>query len=74
MKQQNNFESGMEHEHIVPTQSAQNSVREFAKVEDLLRHDAGRTALPGSIAERLQKSSAGIPKPPRSLWQRLFGQ
>jgi hypothetical protein len=74
MKQQNNFNSGEEHEHIVQSQSAQNSVREFARVEDLLRHDAAGTSPPGSIAERLQKSSAGLPKPPRSLWQRLFGQ
>jgi hypothetical protein len=74
MKQQNNFNSGEEHEQIAQSQTTQNSMQEFSNVEALLRHDAQRTSPPGSIAERLQKSSAGIPKPPRSLWQRLFGQ
>jgi len=74
MKQQNNFNSGEEHEHVVQSQTTQNTVQEFSDVEQLLRHDAARTSPPGSIAERLQKSSAGLQKPPRSLWQRLFGE
>jgi len=74
MKQQKKFNSGLEHEIIAKSEMAQNSVHEFATVEELLRHDAGNTSAPANIAERLQKSSAGIPKPPRSLWQRLFGE
>jgi hypothetical protein len=74
MNQQKKFNSGEEHEHVVHSQTTQNAVREFKSVEDLLRHDAAGSSPPGSIAERLQKSSAGIPKPPRSIWQRLFGQ
>ena len=74
MKQQNNFNSGEEHEEIGRSQTTQNSVREFSNVEELLRHDARQTSAPASIAERLQKSSAGFPKPARSWWQRLFGQ
>ena len=74
MNQQKKFNSGEQHEHIVHSQTTQNSTMEFQTVDELLKHDAARTSPPGSIAERLQKSSAGIPKPPRSIWQRLFGQ
>ena len=74
MNQQKKFNSGQEQELAAHHQTTQNSVQEFSTVEELLRHDASRTSAPESIAERLQKSSAGIPKPPRSLWQRLFGQ
>ena len=70
MKQQNKFNSGQEQELTAHHQSAQNSVQEFSTVEELLRHDAGNISAPANIAERLQKSSSGIPKPPRSLWQR----
>ena len=74
MKQQNKFDSQEEQNLAVPHQSAQNSVQEFSTVDELLKHDAARTSAPASIAERLQKSSAGFPKPARSWWQRLFGQ
>jgi hypothetical protein len=72
MNQQKKFNSGEEHEQIAQSQTTQNAIREFRSVDDLLKHDAGLISPPGSIAERLQKSSAGIPKPPRSWWQRLF--
>ena len=71
MNQQKKFNSGEEHEHIVQSQSAQN-VQEFATVEDLLRHDASRTAAPAAVAQRLQKSSADFPQPSKPWWKRLF--
>jgi hypothetical protein len=73
MNQQNKFNPQHEQELSAHHQAAQNSVHEFKTVDELLKHDAARSSVPASIAERLQKSSAGIPKPPRSLWQRLFG-
>jgi len=74
MKQQKKFNSQHLQELAAHHQTTQNSVQEFSTVEELLRHDAKQTSAPGSIAERLQKSSAGFPKPNRSWWQRLFGQ
>jgi hypothetical protein len=74
MNQQKKFNSGQEQDLAAHHQTTQNSVQEFSTVEELLRHDAARTSAPASIADRLQKSSAGFPKPARSWWQRLFGQ
>ena len=74
MNQQKKFNSGQEQDLAAHHQAAQGSVQEFSTVDELLRHDAAQTSAPGSIAERLQKSSAGFPKPSRSWWQRLFGQ
>ena len=55
-------------------QSAQQQTVEFASAEEMLRHDAGQTPVPPAVAERLQRSVEQEPKPPRSLWQRLFGR
>lgn len=74
MKQQNEFNSEHRQEHAAEQQMNQNAVREFAGVEDLLRHDAAQTAVPAAIAERLQKSTADFPRPSRSWWRRLFGK
>jgi hypothetical protein len=74
MKQQKKFDSQHEQELSSQHQSTQNTVQEFATVEELLRHDAAQTTVPAGIAERLQKSSAEFPRPNRSWWQRLFGQ
>lgn len=74
MKQQKKFESQQEQELTAQHQSAQNTIQEFATVEELLRHDAAQTSVPTGIADRLQKSSAEFPRPNRSWWQRLFGQ
>jgi hypothetical protein len=72
MKQHNKFKSQEQQEHVAEQQSVQNTVQDFASVEELLRYDASRTPAPAAIAERLQKSSADFPKPARSWWQRLF--
>jgi len=67
-----------QHEHQETTlhqQGAQqHTAVEFASAEEMLRHDAGQTPVPPAVAERLQRSVAQEPKPPRSLWQRLFGR
>lgn len=69
MKQQNEFNSEHEHEHKAEQQQA----HEFSTTEDLLRFDNKQVDVPAAIAERLQKSSADLPRPGRSWWQRFFG-
>ena len=49
----------------------QQTAREFANVEDMLRHDALHTLVPPAIGFRLQASINQEPKV--SWWQRLFG-
>ena len=67
-----------QHEQEAATLQQQNAQQqttvEFASAEEMLRHDAGQTPVPPAVAERLQRSVEQEPKPPRSLWQRLFGR
>ena len=73
MKQQKKFQSEEQQEHTAEHQSTQKAAQEFATVEDLLRFDSAQTSAPPGVGERLQKSSAQIPKPPApSWWRRLF--
>ena len=53
--------------------SGQQSVREFATVEDLLRHDAAQTSPPPGLTARVNQSLAAEPaiKP---WWRRLFSR
>lgn len=55
--------------------SLRQTQREFASVEELLRHDARQTEPPPSVAERLKSSLADVPKPHAKVpwWRRLFG-
>jgi hypothetical protein len=46
--------------------------REFGSVEEVLRHDAQQNPPPPALAERVAESVAGLPKPARSWWQKLF--
>lgn len=48
------------------------SAREFATVEEMLRHDALHTPVPPSIERRLEQSIEKEPAP-ASWWRRLFG-
>jgi len=48
------------------------TVREFASADEMLRDDAAHTVVPPAVAERLRESAAGIPAPGRSWWKRLF--
>jgi hypothetical protein len=55
-------------------QTQASSAREFASVEELLRHDASHTPVPPTIAHRLEKSiEAEPPQPGRAWWRRLLG-
>jgi hypothetical protein len=47
--------------------------REFATVEDMLRHDALHTPVPPTIEHRLSESVGQLPGPPRPWWRRFFG-
>ncbi|HZR16908.1 MAG TPA: hypothetical protein VFE51_06230 [Verrucomicrobiae bacterium] len=48
--------------------------REFATVEELLRHDAQQTPVPSALAQRLQASLQELPPAGRrAWWRRLFG-
>jgi len=50
------------------------SAREFASVEEMLRHDALHTPVPPNIAFRLRESVKQFPPPAaRAWWRRFFG-
>lgn len=53
---------------------SESSVREFASVEELIRHDAAQTEVPAAVAARLQKSSEGTSLPLKPWWRRMLGQ
>jgi hypothetical protein len=73
MKHEKKF--SQEQQQISETQSQQTTTaREFASVEELLRHDAKQTAVPPAIAERLNRSLQDEPCPPHSWWQRWLGR
>jgi hypothetical protein len=56
-------------------QTQQQSTREFANAEEMLRYDAAHTPVPPGIAQRLQKSTGQTSAPPpRSWWRNLFGR
>ncbi|HLZ53942.1 MAG TPA: hypothetical protein VKS19_05635 [Verrucomicrobiae bacterium] len=72
MKQQKKFES-QEQQQASETQSQQKtSSREFASVDELLRHDAKQTSVPPDIAQRLARSLQNQTRPARSWWRRWF--
>lgn len=71
MKRQTKTNS-QEQEQLAATQSQQAAAREFATSEELFRHDAAQTEVPPVVAERLNKSIQGLPRPSRSWWQRLL--
>ena len=54
-------------------QMQQQSAREFANAEEMLRYDAAHTTVPPGIAQRLKKSTGDLPGPKTSWWKRLFG-
>jgi hypothetical protein len=51
----------------------QPTAREFASVEEMLRHDVLHTPVPPAIVCKLQKSIAQIPAAAQPWWRRLFG-
>jgi hypothetical protein len=74
MKRHTKLNSQQQQEQISEHKAEQQQGFEFETADKLLQFDASHTKVPSGIAERLQKSSAGLPKPSRSWWQRLFGQ
>lgn len=55
-------------------QSQTQAAREFATVEELLRHDAAQTPVPPAVAQRLAQSVSQLPpRPARAWWRRLLG-
>lgn len=65
-----------EQQHALDQQHTENqAAREFASVEEMLRHDAVHTPVPPRIAVRLQESinNETPTTPPRPWWRRLLG-
>jgi hypothetical protein len=55
-------------------QTQSSSVKEFASVEEMLRHDALHTPVPPTIAHRLEESiEQSPPRVGRAWWRRLLG-
>ncbi len=55
-------------------QTRSSSAKEFASVEEMLRHDALHTPVPPTIAYRLEESIKQLPPPTsRAWWRRFFG-
>ncbi|HYT60196.1 MAG TPA: hypothetical protein VEL06_08490 [Haliangiales bacterium] len=54
--------------------ASQQTAREFASPEEMLRHDAGQISPPPGLAHRVAESIAKEPRPARSWWQRWFSR
>jgi len=50
------------------------TVREFASPEEILREDAEQISPPPALAHRVARSIAKEPGPARSWWQRWFSR
>jgi hypothetical protein len=75
MKRQSKLTS-QEQEQLAAQQQQQQAsgAKEFASVEEMLRHDALHTPVPPTIAHRLEESVSQLPPPPaRAWWRRFFG-
>jgi hypothetical protein len=72
MKRHTKLNAGQQQEQIAEHKLEQQEGYEFETAEKLLSFDAVHTKVPAGIAERLKKSSGGIPPPSRSWWQRFF--
>jgi hypothetical protein len=73
MKHQSKLSQEQQQQHAAEQQTQQPAAREFANAEELLRYDAAHTPVPPGIAQRLQKSTSGLPAPKTTWWKRLFG-
>jgi hypothetical protein len=73
MKRQTRLTTEQQQQQAAEHQTNQQSGREFATAEELLRFDAAQTVVPPAIAQRLQKSSAELPKQKPSWWKRFLG-
>ena len=74
MKQQTKLSEEQQSRQVgTEQQTQQQSAREFANAEEMLRYDAAHTTVPPGIAQRLQKSTGDLPGPKTAWWKRLFG-
>ncbi|MDE3068916.1 MAG: hypothetical protein KGJ60_15390 [Verrucomicrobiota bacterium] len=74
MKHRTRLHSEQEQQQTVAeNQARQTASREFATVEELLRHDAAQTTVPPGIARRLEKSIGQTQPLPQSWWKSLLG-
>jgi hypothetical protein len=73
MKRQTRLTSEQQQQQAAEHQTNPQSGREFATAEELLRFDAAQTIVPPAIAQRLQKSSAELPKQKPAWWKRFLG-
>ena len=75
MKRQSKLTPQEQQQLAAQQQQAQSSAaREFASVEEMLRHDALHTPVPPNIAYRLKESVKQVPPPSsRAWWRRFFG-
>jgi hypothetical protein len=72
MKQQTKLSQSQE--TVAEQQTQAQAAKEFSNSDELLRFDAAQTSVPPVIAQRLQKSAANLPPPPRrAWWKNLFG-
>ena len=67
-RESNESREEMNHRQEGSTQAA----REFANVEEMLRHDREQNRLPREVAERVNESIRKEPQPKRSWWQKIF--
>ncbi len=74
MKRQTKLSEQEQEQQAAQQQTQQQTAREFATVEEMIRHDALHTPVPPSIAHRLRESIGSMPPAQaRSWWRRLLG-
>ena len=75
MKQENKLTRKEQEQLAAEQQQTQSpSAREFASVEEMLRHDARHTLVPPTVASRLEESVKQLPPASsRAWWRRFFG-
>jgi hypothetical protein len=71
MKHQSKFSTNQQQEQAAESLTAKKAGQEFESVEQLIRHDAGQTLPPPSIARRLRESIGETRAPRRAWWRRL---
>ena len=73
MKRQTRLTSEQQQQQAAEHQTNPQSSREFATAEEMLRFDAAQTLVPPGIEQRLQQSSAELPKQKPSWGKRFLG-
>ena len=74
MKQHTKLTQREQEQHTAEQHLAQQTSREFASVEEVLRYDAGQTEVPLRLTRKIQQSADNLPGSKRPWWRRLFGR